>query len=108
VILTVSSSGSLMAVPGVVAYGSAKAALNAMSHSLAAEYGPKVRVNTLCPGPFLTDIARAWTQEARDAMPNALRRAGRPHDIVTAALYLASPASSYTTGTLVRVDGGMA
>ncbi|MFO0688081.1 MAG: SDR family oxidoreductase [Myxococcota bacterium] len=107
VIVNVSSSGSLMAVPGVVPYASAKAALNAMGHSLAAEYGPKVRVNTLCPGPFLTDIARAWTQAARDSMPNALKRAGRPHEIVTAALYLASPASSYTTGTLVRVDGGI-
>ncbi len=107
VIVNVSSSGSLMAVPGVVPYASAKAALNAMGHSLAAEYGPKVRVNTLCPGPFLTDIARAWTQEAREKMPNALRRAGQPNEIVTAALYLASPASSYTTGTLVRVDGGM-
>ena len=107
VIVNVSSSGSLMAVPGVVPYASAKAALNAMGHSLAAEYGPKVRVNTLCPGPFLTDIARAWTQEARERMPNALHRAGEPHEIVTAALYLASPASSYTTGTLVRVDGGI-
>jgi NAD(P)-dependent dehydrogenase (short-subunit alcohol dehydrogenase family) len=107
VIVNVSSSGSLMAVPGVVPYASAKAALNAMGHSLAAEYGPKVRVNTLCPGPFLTDIARAWTLEARESMPNALRRAGQPSEIVTAALYLASPASSYTTGTLVRVDGGI-
>lgn len=107
VIINVSSSGSLMAVPGVVPYASAKAALNAMGHSLAAEYGPKVRVNTLCPGPFLTDIARAWTQAARDSMPNALGRAGRPNEIVTAALYLASPASSYTTGSLVRVDGGI-
>jgi NAD(P)-dependent dehydrogenase (short-subunit alcohol dehydrogenase family) len=107
VIINVSSSGSLIATPGVVPYASAKAALNAMGHSLAAEYGPKVRVNTLCPGPFLTDIARAWTQAAKDNMPNALRRAGRPNEIVTAALYLASPASSFTTGTLVRVDGGM-
>ncbi len=107
VIVNISSSGSLMATPGVVPYASAKAALNAMGHSLAAEYGPRVRVNTLCPGPFLTDIARAWTQAARDSMPNALRRAGQPSEIVTAALYLASPASSFTTGTLVRVDGGM-
>lgn len=107
VIINVSSSGSLMATPGVVPYASAKAALNAMGHSLAAEYGPKVRINTLCPGPFLTDIARAWTEAAKDNMPNALHRAGRPPEVVTAALYLASPASSFTTGTLVRVDGGI-
>ncbi|MGI9054042.1 MAG: SDR family NAD(P)-dependent oxidoreductase, partial [Ilumatobacteraceae bacterium] len=55
VIINVTSSGSLMPLPDVVPYGSAKAALNAMSRSLAAEYGPRVRVNTLSPGPFLTD-----------------------------------------------------
>lgn len=107
VILNVSSSGSLTRTPGVVPYGAAKAALNAMGHSLAAEYAPKVRVNTLCPGPFLTDIAKFWAPGATENMPNDLRRAGNPDEIVTAALYLASPASSFTTGTLVRVDGGM-
>ena len=90
----------------VVPYGSAKAALNAMSVSLAREYAPKVRVNTIAPGPFLTDIAQAWTPEQREKQPVALGRAGLPDEIVTAALMLASPASSYTTGTLVRVDGG--
>src|SRR6202044_386799 len=63
VIINVSSSGSLMPLPTVVPYGSAKAALNAMTRSLAAEYGPKVRVNTLSPGPFLTDISKAGTGE---------------------------------------------
>ncbi len=107
VIINVTSSGSLMPLPTVVAYGSAKAALNAMSRSLAAEYGPKVRVNTLSPGPFLTDIADAWTPEDRESNDSALRRPGKPHEIVTAALFLASPASSFTTGALVRVDGGL-
>ena len=107
VIINVTSSGSLLPMPMVVPYGSAKAALNAMSRSLAAEYGPQVRVNTLSPGPFLTDIARAWTEEARATADNALGRPGRPKEIVTAALCLASPASSFTTGALLRVDGGM-
>lgn len=107
VIINVTSSGSLMPLPAVVPYGSAKAALNAMSRSLAAEYGPKVRVNTLSPGPFLTDIADAWTQEARESNNSALGRPGHPHEIVTAALFLASPASSFTTGALIRVDGGL-
>jgi NAD(P)-dependent dehydrogenase (short-subunit alcohol dehydrogenase family) len=107
VIINVSSSGALMPLPGVVPYGSAKAALNAMTRSLAAEYGPKVRVNTLSPGPFLTDIAKAWTPEAREKTGNALGRPGRPEEIVTAALFLASPASSFTTGAIVRVDGGL-
>ena len=107
VIINVTSSGSLMPLPGVVPYGSAKAALNAMSRSLAAEYGPKVRINTLSPGPFLTDIAKAWTDEAREHSPSALGRPGEPHEIITAALFLASPASSFTTGAIVRVDGGL-
>jgi NAD(P)-dependent dehydrogenase (short-subunit alcohol dehydrogenase family) len=107
-IINVSSSGALMPLPSVVAYGAAKAALNAMTRSLAAEYGPKVRVNTISPGPFLTDISRAWTEEARQRAPNAAGRPGRPEEIVTAALFLASPASSFVTGALVRVDGGLA
>lgn len=106
-IINVSSSGSLVPLPYVVPYGSAKAALNAMTRSLAAEYGPKVRVNTLSPGPFLTDIAEAWDEESRKRSNNALGRPGRPEEIVSAALFLASPASSFTTGATIRVDGGM-
>lgn len=105
-IINVSSTGGSMPLPQVVPYGSAKAALNAMTLSLAHEYGPKVRVNTLSAGPFLTDIAKAWPPEARESAPNALGRPGRPHEVVTSALYLASPSSSFTTGTTLRVDGG--
>jgi len=107
VIINVSSTGALMPLPGVIPYGSAKAALNAMTRSLAAEYGPKVRVNTLSPGPFLTDVSRAWPQEQREKADNALGRPGNPEEIVTAALFLASPASSFTSGAIVRVDGGL-
>ena len=107
VILNVSSSGALMPLPQVIPYGSAKAALNAMTRSLAAEYGPKVRVNTLSPGPFLTDISDAWPQEQRRHAPNALGRPGKPEEIVTAALFLLSSSSSFTNGALVRVDGGL-
>lgn len=106
-IVNVSSSGALMPLPGVVPYGCAKAALNAMTRSLAAEYGPKVRVNTLSPGPFLTDISKAWPPEQRETVPSALGRPGRPEEIVSAALFLASPASTFTNGALVRVDGGL-
>lgn len=106
-IVNISSTGALMPLPGVVPYGAAKAALNAMTVSLAHEYGPKVRVNTISAGPFLTDISKAWSAEARETADNALRRPGRPEEVVTTALYLASPASSFTTGAIVRVDGGM-
>ncbi len=107
VIINVTSSGSLMPLPGIVPYGSAKAALNAMSRSLAAEYGPKVRINTLSPGPFLTDISKAWTDEMRETNDSALGRPGKPEEIITGALFLASPASSFTTGAIVRIDGGL-
>ncbi|MBI1239513.1 MAG: glucose 1-dehydrogenase [Alphaproteobacteria bacterium] len=107
VIINVSSSGALVPLPRVVPYSGAKAALNAMTVSLAREYGPKVRVNTMSAGPFLTDIAKAWSEEARETADNSLRRPGRPEEIVTTALYLASPASSFTTGAIVRCDGGM-
>jgi len=106
VIINVSSSGALNPLPCVVPYSGAKAALNAMTVSFAHEYGPKVRVNTLSAGPFLTDIAKAWPEEARQRADNALGRPGRPEEVVTTALYLASPASSFTTGAIVRVDGG--
>lgn len=106
-IINVSSSGAMMPLPHVVPYVSAKAALNAMTRSLAAEYGPSVRVNTLSPGPFLTDIAKAWEPESRNVAANALGRPGQPEEIVTAALFLASPASSYVSGATVRVDGGL-
>ena len=105
-IINVSSTGGVMPLPAVVPYSSAKAALNAMTLSFAHEYGPKVRVNTISAGPFLTDIAKAWPQEAREKQNNALGRPGRPHEVVTAALYFASAASSYTTGAMLRVDGG--
>ena len=105
-IINISSTGALMALPGVVPYGAAKAALNAMTVSMSREYGPKVRVNTISAGPFLTDIAEAWDPKKRQKQPVALGRPGNPEEIVTAALMLASPASSYTTGALLRVDGG--
>ncbi len=105
-IINISSTGALMALPGVVPYGAAKAALNAMTVSLSREYAPKVRVNTISAGPFLTDIAHAWDPKRREKQPVAIGRPGNPQEIVTAALMLASPASSFTTGALLRVDGG--
>lgn len=105
-IINVTSSGSLMPLPQVVPYGSSKAALNAMGLSLAWEYAPKVRVNTLSPGAFRTDIVEAWPDKGQGPIPIPRGHAANPEDIVTAALYLASPASVNVTGTLVRCDGG--
>jgi NAD(P)-dependent dehydrogenase (short-subunit alcohol dehydrogenase family) len=105
-IINVSSSGSMMPLPNTVPYGSSKAALNAMSKSLAWEYAPHVRVNTLSPGAFKTDIAKAWADKGEGPLPIPRGHAAEPNEIVTAALFLASPASVNVTGSLVRCDGG--
>jgi NAD(P)-dependent dehydrogenase (short-subunit alcohol dehydrogenase family) len=107
VIINVSSSGAIIPLPGVVPYGASKAALNAMSRSLAKEFAPKVRVNVLSAGPFLTDIAKAWEPEQRETSNNIIGRPGRPEEVVTAALALASPHSSYITGAFYQADGGL-
>jgi NAD(P)-dependent dehydrogenase (short-subunit alcohol dehydrogenase family) len=106
-IINVSSTGSLMPRPRFGPYAGAKNALNALTTVFALEFAPKVRVNTIAAGPFLTDIADAWPEEDRRTARSAAGRPGQPEEIVTAALYLASPASSFTNGSLIRVDGGL-
>ena len=105
-ILNISSVAALQPLAQVVPYSAAKAGLNAMTIGMAKEYAPEVRVNCICAGPFLTDIAEAWTEEARQTADNALRRPGRPEEIVSAALYLLSDAASFSTGSVITVDGG--
>jgi NAD(P)-dependent dehydrogenase (short-subunit alcohol dehydrogenase family) len=107
-IINVSSTGALMPLPQAVAYGAAKAALNAMTVSMAHEYGPKVRVNALSPGPFLTDQALGRGDSDAVIPRNARGRAAPVEDIVTAILFLASPASANVTGAMIRCDGGQA
>lgn len=107
-IINVSSIASQHPSPTEAPYGAAKAGINSLTGSFAAAFGPKVRVNCIVPGPFLTDISKAWDLEvfherAKNAF--ALGRGGEPHEIVGAALYLASDASSYTTGALINIDG---
>lgn len=109
-IINVSSAGSLRPSPDIIPYASAKAGLNAMTEGFARAFGPTVRVNTLMAGPFLTDVSKAWNLEERDTDMFghlSLRRAGNPAEIVGAALFLASDASSFTTGSIVRADGGI-
>jgi NAD(P)-dependent dehydrogenase (short-subunit alcohol dehydrogenase family) len=108
-VLNISSIASTEPRPEAIVYAAAKAGLNALTVALAHALGPKVRVNAILAGPFLTDVSRAWDMdafEARAADWLALGRAGRPEEIVGAALYLTSDAASYTTGALLRVDGG--
>ena len=105
-IINVSSLGALRPTAQIAAYAGAKAALNAITVAHAAEFAPKVRVNAILPGSFRTDVADHWPVDKEARTPAAMRRFGEPEEIVTAALYLASAHSLFTTGTLVRVDGG--
>jgi NAD(P)-dependent dehydrogenase (short-subunit alcohol dehydrogenase family) len=91
-------------------YAAAKAGLNTLTVGFAVSFGPTVRSHGVMVGPFLTDISKAWdvetfTEFARARYP--LQRLGRPEEIVGTVLYLASDASSFTTGTILNVDGGV-
>ena len=107
-IVNVSSVAASHPRPEVVPYAAAKAGVNAITEAFAHAFGPTVRVNCIVPGTFLTDISAAWDMEAfeRQAERFALRRGGEPREILGTLLYLASDASSYTTGALLPVDGG--
>ncbi|MDZ7784589.1 MAG: SDR family oxidoreductase [Halioglobus sp.] len=109
-IINVSSIAAVAPSAIEIPYAAAKAGLNNLTEGLARVYAPKVRVNCIMPGPFLTDIAEAWTDEIRESLTAmvALGRAGEPEEIIGTALYLASDASSYTNGAIIKVDGGLA
>ncbi len=109
-IVNVSSTGSIRPAPFMLPYDAAKAGLNALTVGFAHAFGPTVRVNCIMAGPFFTDVAEHWDLEAFEAAArarHALQRGGQPDEIVGAALYFASEASSYTTGAVLRVDGGI-
>ena len=107
-IINVSSTASIRPTPRELPYSGAKAALNAITVGFARALGPEVRVNTIVPGPFLTDIAKAWDLDSfnESAKRFPLRRGGQPEEIVGAAMYFATDASSFTTGSMLVVDGG--
>jgi len=107
-IVNISSVAAERPRPNETPYAAAKAGLNAITIAFAHAFGPKVRVNCIQAGPFATDISKAWTPAAVAHMERTLplRRVGRPEEIIGAALYLASDAASFTTGAILRVDGG--
>lgn len=109
-IINISSIASIAPGAAEIPYGTAKAGLNNLTESMAHAFGPKVRVNCILPGPFMTDISNAWDDNVKAHFKKVapLQRAGEPEEIVGLALYLASDASSYTTGSLIKVDGGIA
>jgi NAD(P)-dependent dehydrogenase (short-subunit alcohol dehydrogenase family) len=109
-IINVSSGGAIRPDSTIIPYAAAKAGLNAMTIGFAHAFGPKVRVNCIQAGPFLTDISKAWDLDAVRADTRArfaLERPGNPDEVIGAALYFASDASSWTSGAILPVDGGM-
>ena len=109
-IFTSSFVGYTAGMPGMAAYAAAKAGLIGLTQVLAAEYGPKgLRVNALLPGGTDTPGATTTTPEARAFVEgiHALKRMAQPEEIARSALYLASDASSFTTGTALFADGGV-
>lgn len=107
-IINISSTAAMRPVPGSQPYGAAKAGLNCITGAFAHAYGPQVRVNSIMAGPFLTDISKAWDMQSFEqrAQRMAMKRGGQPEEIVGAALYFASSASSFTTGAVLPVEGG--
>ncbi|KUI29320.1 SDR family NAD(P)-dependent oxidoreductase [Mycobacterium sp. GA-2829] len=112
-IINISSLASVKPTPITAVYASAKAGLNALTAATAQEYAPAgVRVNGIVCGTFDTDAASGFVRNAGllpdIVRPIALGRVGRPDEVVGAAVYFLSEASSYTTGTLITIDGGVA
>jgi NAD(P)-dependent dehydrogenase (short-subunit alcohol dehydrogenase family) len=109
-IVNISSIAAIRPGAEVLPYAAAKAGLNALTEGFAKALAPNVRVNAIMAGMFRTDVAAAWGDpDAVDAAARttiALQRIGDPGEIVGAALYLASPAASYCTGAILRLDGG--
>jgi 7-alpha-hydroxysteroid dehydrogenase len=109
-VVNISSRSSDMVMSCMVAYGAGKAALNMMTQNLAAEFAPRVRVNAIGVGGVATqsmNFVMSNDQLRIQYESNTpMARIGTPRDIAAAALYLASPASSWVTGVMLRVDGG--
>ena len=96
--------------PGQANYAAAKAAVVGMTKSLARELGSRnITVNCVAPGFIDTDMTRALSEEQRTALLAniPLGRLGTPQDVAAAVAYLASPAGSYVTGSVLHVNGGM-
>ena len=111
-IILTSSIANTMGMPGVIVYSATKAALSSFGRTFATELAPRrIRVNTITPGPIDTPIAAKMGMSpemmAGFAKKVPLGRVGDVEEIAAAALYFASDESKFTTGTELRIDGGM-
>jgi 3-oxoacyl-[acyl-carrier protein] reductase len=110
-IVNVASGAAFYAIPGLAAYGAAKAGLVALGRVIAFEAGPKVRVNTVVPGPTLTPTIRAAVGDADKApIPSraapTLERWLEPAEIADVIVWVTSDAAGAINGAILRVDGG--
>ena len=113
--VVVGSIAAFKGFPNHAAYCASKGALVALVRQVAIDYGPKVRINLLCPGPVDTPLiwesASAFPDPARAVADvgkrTVIKRLGHPEDIARAALFLASDDSGWATGTSLTVDGGI-
>ncbi len=110
-VVNIGSVAGMVGSRGLLAYGTAKGALIHFTKVLAQDLAPKVRVNAVCPGAVATSALDIVVQnpELEQAMVAAtpMKRIGHPDDIGAAVLYMASPASSYVTGQVLAVSGGI-
>jgi NAD(P)-dependent dehydrogenase (short-subunit alcohol dehydrogenase family) len=107
-VVIVSSVHALVGLPGRPAYAAAKGGLVALGRQLAVEYGPRLRVNTVLPGPIWTD---AWAgisdaDRERSVAETVAGRFGTPDEVAAAVAFLASSDAAYITGASLVVDGG--
>jgi len=105
-------TGSVHAIRGYAnytPYQAAKGGLLALTRSLAADYAPAIRVNTILPGAVVTGLWDGLTDDDHTRIANMapLKRNGQPEDVAQVALFLASEMSSYITGESIVVDGGL-
>ncbi len=109
-IVNIASSAALDGNSGRSIYGASKAAVACATKSMAEELGEKgIRANSIAPGITQTDMLSSMTDEVinETVMATDSKQPGTPEDIANAALFLASDLSSYVTGQILRVDGGM-
>jgi 3-oxoacyl-[acyl-carrier protein] reductase len=113
VIINISSNNSLDKYdPATIDYDSSKAALNIISHGLAKEYAPYVRVNTIAPGWILTDRVKSLNEslnnkfEQEESNKILLNRFSTMEDVTNLVLFLSSDKSSYINDEIIRIDGG--
>ncbi len=115
-VINISSVRAFVSYPGGIAYDASKAALIGFTRALALDHGrDRIRVNAICPGYIDTPMTEEWLRSVPDREETTrqmlavhpLGRIGTPHDVAEAAVFLASDAASFITGTALVVDGGM-